>query len=63
MNGDHFSTAECEAFFGPECTERVNRAAAEAPRFTPEQILRGKALFASFCLPQRPADSAADRAA
>lgn len=49
-----FSTAECEALFGPECIERVNRAAAEAPRFTPEQILRGRAIFATFRIPKAP---------
>lgn len=61
MNGE-FSTAECEALFGPECTAMKDREAREAPRFTPEQILRGKALFASFRVPQRPADTAADAA-
>lgn len=62
MSSEPFSTADCEAVFGPECAALKDREAREAPRFTPEQILRGKALFASFCVPQRPADSAADAA-
>lgn len=64
MNGRPFSFAECEAFFGPECAELVKRRAKEAPRFTPEQILCGQRLFASFPLPRRPrpADTAADAA-
>lgn len=59
-----FSFADCEALFGPECAAIVERNAAEAPRFSPEQILRGRQIFASFCVPPRPADvaSAADAA-
>ena len=60
MSGDSFSFADCEATF-PGCAELVARAAAEAPRFSPEQILRGQRLFASFEVPP-PADSAADAA-
>ncbi|MFF7763137.1 hypothetical protein [Streptomyces griseorubiginosus] len=56
---DDFSFADCEAVFGPENEERVDRSVAEAPRFSPEQILRGQRLFASFGVP-RPADPAAD---
>ncbi len=61
MNGRPFSFADAEATFGPECAEIVERHAKEAPRFTPEQIVCGKRLFASFGVP-RPADSAADAA-
>jgi hypothetical protein len=62
MTGEPFSFANCEATF-PGCAERVDRNVTEAPRFTPEQILRGKALFATFRVPApRPADIAADAA-
>lgn len=62
MNGRPFSFAECEAMF-PGCAELVKRRVKEAPRFTPEQILCGQRLFASFPLPRRrPADTAADAA-
>ncbi|MEV0525982.1 hypothetical protein AB0I66_21335 [Streptomyces sp. NPDC050439] len=63
MNGVPFSFADCIATFGPEEDERKIREAREAPRFTQEQILRGRALWASLPLPSpRPADSAADAA-
>lgn len=62
MSDEPFSIADCEAIFGPEAAARKKREAREAPRFTPEQILRGKALFASFCVPQRPTDTAAEAA-
>jgi hypothetical protein len=56
MSGGPFSFADCEATF-PGCAERVDRAVADAPRFTPEQIIRGRALFATFRVPApRPAD-------
>ena len=62
MNGEPFSFADCEATF-PGCAERVEADVTNAPRFTPEQILRGKCLFATFRVPQaRPADIAADAA-
>lgn len=48
MSSEPFSAADCEAVFGPECAALKDREAREAPRFTPEQILRGKALFATF---------------
>ncbi len=63
MNGRPFSFADAEATFGPQCKELVEQLVTSAPRFTPEQILRGQALFASF-RPRRPADQqpAADAA-
>jgi hypothetical protein len=61
MRGRPFSIADAEEIFGPECAELVARRVAEAPRFTPEQILRGRQLFATFGIP-RPADSATDAA-
>jgi len=54
VNGRPFSFADCEAVFGPECAELVEQRVKEAPRFTPEQILCGQRLFASFPLPRRP---------
>lgn len=63
MNGRPFSFAACEAVFGPECAEIVERTVREAPRFTPEQIVCGKRLFASFAVPRpRSEESAADAA-
>lgn len=50
MKGVPFSFTACEARFGPECTERKAREAREAPRFTPEQILAGQRIFATFGL-------------
>lgn len=52
MNGVPFSFADFEATFGPEAKARKDREAREAPRFTPEQILRGRRLFATFRVPQ-----------
>ncbi|MFG2473553.1 hypothetical protein [Streptomyces fagopyri] len=52
MNGVLFSFADFEASFGPEGVERTDREAREAPRFTPEQILHGQRLFATFRVPQ-----------
>lgn len=43
-----FSFADCEATFGAECVEWKAREAREAPRFTPEQILAGRRIFAGF---------------
>ena len=60
MSGD-FSFAYCEAVFGPEYEEIVDRSVDEAPPFSPEQILRGQRLFATFRVP-RPADPASDAA-
>lgn len=60
MNGRPFSFEDAEATFGPECAELVERTVAEAPRFSPEQILCGQRLFASFGVP--PVESAADAA-
>lgn len=63
MNGRPFTFADAEATFGPQCTELIERLVTNAPRFTPEQILRGRVLFASF-RPGRPTDqgSAVDAA-
>ncbi len=48
MSGVPFSFADCEAVFGPECAAIVERNVAEAPEFSPEQILAGRRIFASF---------------
>jgi hypothetical protein len=62
MSGEPFSFADCEATF-PGCAARVEAEVANAPRFTPEQILRGRALFATFRVASaRPAAPAADAA-
>lgn len=62
MSGTPFSFEDCEAEF-PGCAERVERSVIDAPRFTPERILRGKSLFATFCVPQNtPASPAAEAA-
>jgi hypothetical protein len=56
-----FSFEDCEATFGAEAAERKAREAREAPRFTPEQILAGRRIFATFCLPpERLADPATE---
>ncbi|NUS83626.1 MAG: hypothetical protein HOY75_12995 [Streptomyces sp.] len=67
MNGVPFSFADFEATFGPEGVEARDRCVAEAPPLTQEQILVGRRIFASFCVPQPrpegpPADTAADAA-
>ncbi|MEU0035113.1 hypothetical protein [Streptomyces sp. NPDC006333] len=51
MSGVPFSFADCEATFGPAAAEHKDREAREAPRFTPEQILRCRAIFATFRVP------------
>lgn len=51
MKARPFNLAEVEAKFGPECAAIVARNVAEAPRFTPEQILRGRQIFATFRVP------------
>jgi hypothetical protein len=62
MSGETFSFADCEATF-PGCAARVEADVTNAPRFSPEQILRGKALWATFRVPSpRTADTAADAA-
>ncbi|MFJ1552327.1 hypothetical protein [Streptomyces mirabilis] len=43
--------ADFEVTFGPECAALVERNVAAAPRFTPEQILRDQAIFATFRVP------------
>ncbi|MFF8868024.1 hypothetical protein ACF08B_38985 [Streptomyces sp. NPDC015139] len=53
MNDNHFSLAEADALFGPEAIERIKREVAAAPRFTPEQCEKFRALFATV-LHQRP---------
>jgi hypothetical protein len=55
-----FSFAACEAIFGPECMALVEEHVREAPRLTPEQILRGRQIFATFRVP--PPASADDAA-
>lgn len=63
MNGEPFSFADCEATFGPEAKPRKDREAEEAPRFTTDQILRLRALCATFRAPQtRTEGPAADAA-
>jgi hypothetical protein len=60
MSGVPFSFADCEATFGAECVEWKAREAREAPRFTPEQILAGRRIFADFRTSKpRPAAEAA----
>jgi hypothetical protein len=61
MSDDGFSIAAAEAKFGPEHCEFAKRDAANAPRFTPEQCEKFRALFATVRV-TRPADSAADAA-
>ncbi|MFF2385157.1 hypothetical protein [Streptomyces sp. NPDC058108] len=51
MKGRPFNLAEVEAKFGPECVALKAREAREAPRFTQEQILQGRAIFATFRVP------------
>ena len=50
-DGEDFSLAEAEAFFGPENWELVRRQVAEAPEFSPEQRERFRSLFASAPVP------------
>lgn len=52
MSGVPFSFADCEAMF-PGCAELVARKVAEAPRFTEEHKLRGKALWSTFRVPKK----------
>lgn len=47
MNDSSFSIADAEALFGPEAIERIKREVAAAPRFTPEQCEKFRALFAT----------------
>lgn len=56
-----FSLADAEATFGPENWEYMGRAVADAPPFSPEQIEKFRALFASVRVAQS-ADSSADAA-
>ncbi|MEU2584497.1 hypothetical protein ABZ612_16375 [Streptomyces avermitilis] len=56
MNGVPFSIADCMATFGPEAAERIDREVREAPRFTQEQILRGRAIWATFPIPPTQQD-------
>ncbi|MEV5792660.1 hypothetical protein [Streptomyces sp. NPDC052192] len=53
MNGVPFSIADYIATFPPGSAERKAREAHEAPRFTQEQILRGRAIWATFPLANR----------
>jgi hypothetical protein len=61
MSDDDFSLADAEALFGPENWECMGREVAAAPRFSPEQLEKFRALFATVRVP-RPADDAADAA-
>lgn len=63
MNGRPFSSAEFEAAFGAEGVARRKRNVAEAPSWSPEQLLAGRRIFASFCVPQPAAESPAADAA
>ncbi|MER5467202.1 hypothetical protein [Streptomyces sp. NPDC002685] len=51
MSGEPFSFADCEATF-PGCAALVEADVTNAPRFTEEQKLRGKALWATFLVPK-----------
>ncbi|MGW1669024.1 hypothetical protein [Streptomyces sp. NPDC002324] len=42
-----FSLAAAEARFGPEACEQVARNVAAAPKFSPEQVMALRALFAA----------------
>lgn len=63
MTGRPFSSAEFEDAFGPEGIARRDRNVAEAPGWSPEQLLAGRRIFASFCVPQTAAESPAADAA
>ncbi|MGW3846881.1 hypothetical protein [Streptomyces fagopyri] len=52
MSGEPSDFADFEAKF-PGCAEIVERNVAEAPRLSPEQLLRGLPLFATFRVPPR----------
>lgn len=56
-----FSLADAETTFGPENWEHMGREVDAAPEFSPEQIEKFRALFASVRV-ARPADPAADAA-
>lgn len=56
-----FSLADAEAVFGPEDWEHMGDDVAAAPKFTPEQVMALRALFAASRV-VRPADPAADAA-
>jgi hypothetical protein len=58
---DPFSLADAEAAFGPDDWDHIGRGVASAHKFSPEQIEKLRALFASVCV-QRPAPPAADAA-
>jgi len=47
MTGRRFSIAEAEERLGPAAAAEAARSAAEAPRWSPEQIEFLRALFAS----------------
>lgn len=61
MSSESFSLAEAEAAFSPEDIEHVKRSVKAAPRFSPEQVMALRALFASARASQ-PATPAADAA-
>jgi hypothetical protein len=61
MSSEPFSLAAAEAMFSPEDWEHMGREVAAAPKFSPEQIERLRALFAS-ARETRPANPAADAA-
>lgn len=61
MSSKPFSLADAEATFGRDNWEHMRREVAAAPRFSPEQIEKLRALFAS-ARRARSANSAADAA-
>lgn len=61
MSSEPFSLADAEATFGPENWEYMGHDVAAAPPFSPGQIEKFRALFASV-RDERSADSAADAA-
>ena len=62
MSDDGFSLAAAEALFGPENWERIGHAVDAAPEFSPEQIEKLRALFATIRIPRQADPPAADAA-
>ena len=58
MSGPRFSIEEAERRLGPAAAEEARRSAAEAPKFTAEQIEFLRALFATAVAPRKPAPAA-----
>jgi len=60
MSEETFSLADAETVFGPANWERIGEQVAAAPKFSPEQREKFRALFASAPVPTaRPAADAA----